>query len=159
VVCAPKSARHVEPVDDNAVSQALSGPHELLLLGSQSSAHEPAAGSKRRTQFPTTGLWGLSALSECGFLRLAGMVRRTMTQSRWKKTPRCASGRLSPHVFHGNLNHDSQEHKSHHTKQQFLRPYRITHHVMLVSRGQGIANYSGINKGILTLTCLRKTCD
>jgi hypothetical protein len=60
---------------------------------------------------------------------LAGMARRTMTQSRWKKTPRCVSGRLSPHVFHGNLNHDSQDQKPQHSKQQFLRPRTVTHQV------------------------------
>jgi hypothetical protein len=62
------------------------------------------------------------------------MAHRPMTQSRWKKTPSCASGRLSAHVFQGNLNHDSQDQKSQHTKQQFLRPCRITHHVRLVSK-------------------------
>jgi hypothetical protein len=108
-----------------------------------------------------------SCLSECGFLRLAGMARRTMTQSRWMKTPRCASGRLSPHVFQGNLNHDSQDQKRQHTKQHLLQPCRVTHHARLVTKrgffvslGAGDSElHGGINKGALTRTCLRRTCD
>jgi hypothetical protein len=39
-----------------------------------------------------------------------------------------------PHLFQSNLNHSSQHQEAQHSKQQFLRPRIIVHHVRLVTK-------------------------